>query len=433
MKKRTYKTVELHKLDLAGVLAAIAGAVTVAIDVAKEAVVVGFADAAGQTHGLCRFSHPTQTPLLVQIVERIRELGRTVAIALEPTGSYSQPFVYQFQHRRFEVFRVDPKACHDMASVLDGVPSQHDAKACTLIAYLHAHGVSRPWRERTSTERTARALAAEHLLWSKPAMMLYGQLEAITASCWPELNAMMEIRTQWYLPLLVAYPGPSAVAAASHDEVRALLRRVSQRLLSNERIERVIQTSATTIGVPLEESEKILLRTTASELIRARDGIAEVDKRIRAFIRDSGPRSIRLIAEVVGPACATAIFADVGDPTSYSSAAALEKACGLNLREKSSGQHQGKLRITKRGPSRVRQLLYYAAMRMILEHSKAKSWCERRSGYTTGTKTKALVALMRKIVRALFHVARGASFDIDKLLHTTERSCVDPAASSAHI
>lgn len=414
-RKNTYKTVEIQKLELERVLASVVGAVIVAIDVAKEKIVVGLADEQGKTHALVRFSHPRQTDLFFVMVERIRELGRSVAVALEPTGTYSAAFVHHMRRRGFPVFRVDPKAAHDIAAVLDGVSSQHDAKSCTLIAYLHSQGLSKPWRERTAQQRAAGALVKEHALYSKPALKLYGQLEAISAACWPELNAMLQARSQWYLHLLMAYPGAAAVAAADPEEVRAMLRRTTSGLLSAERIEEVLRTSKTTLGVPLDEGEQEYLRALASEMLRLRAGAAAVEKKLRAFVAGAGEESLARTAEVVGPACAVAIFAHLGDPTSYESAAALEKACGLNLREKSSGKHQGKLRITKRGSPRVRHLLYMAALRMLLTCPPAKAWYERRSAYRAGLKKKAVVGLMRKIVRALYHVARGNTFDPAKL------------------
>src|SRR5689334_20198108 len=97
MRKHTYKTVEIHQLDVPRVLAALAGAITIAIDVAKEAMVVGLADATGKTHALFRFSHPTQTPVFLALVEQLRAAGRAVAIALEPTGVYSGPLVFQLR------------------------------------------------------------------------------------------------------------------------------------------------------------------------------------------------------------------------------------------------------------------------------------------------------------------------------------------------
>jgi transposase len=240
----------------------------------------------------------------------------------------------------------------------------------------------------------------------------------MTAACWPELNAMMEHRSQWYLHLLAAYPGPAATAAAPPDEVRALLRKVSSGLLASARVEQVLRSAHTSMGEPLHESEQAFLQELVREILRLRASVAEVEKRMRAFIASDAEGSTSRVANVVGPALATTLLAEVGDPGTYASAAALEKACGLNLREKSSGQHQGKLRITKRGSPRVRQLLYMAAMRWLLEYPEAKAWYERRSAYAAGLKKKAVVAVMRKIVRALFHVARGSVFDVRKLFDT---------------
>ena len=53
------------------------------------------------------------------------------------------------------------------------------------------------------------------------------------------------------------------------------------------------------------------------------------------------------------------------------------KAMGLNLKERSSGKHQGKLRITKRGPSIARRWLYFAAMRTIQEPA-VRRWYEAK-------------------------------------------------------
>jgi hypothetical protein len=154
----------------------------------------------------------------------LRAAGRSVEVAMEPTGVYGEALRHQFTSRNFEVFRVDPKRAHDAALVLDGVPSQHDPKACTLIAFLHAHGISALWRERSALEHHARALADEHAIIARPLEHMQGRLEAATAMYWPELNTMISRRTSWYLHLLSEWPTPTSVAENA-DAARDLLRR----------------------------------------------------------------------------------------------------------------------------------------------------------------------------------------------------------------
>ncbi len=411
--KRTYKTVDVEKVVTAKLLSLIAGTIVAAIDVAKEAMVVGFADAAGKTHELVRFSHPRQTLLFVELLVQLRDAGREVQVAMEPTGVYGNALRFQLRARDFPVFQVDPKRTHDVAAVLDGTKSHHDPKSCTLIAFLHAQGLSRPWREQSAEERRARVLLKEHQMYAVPEMSLYNELEAMTSSCWPELNALMDHDVRWPIELLAKYPGPRAVRAAPSDEVKAHLRKVSRNALAHEQIDRVIASAKTTSGEKLElEEEEFMSKVCLSNLELQRK-LKELSSRIDALTESIA--ELRSIRTVIGPGATLALFALVGKPSAYGSAGALEKACGLNLKERSSGTKRGQLSITKRGPARIRKLLYLAALRFVKDDDLASAWYQNRTAYKGGVKVKAIVAVMRKLLRAVFHVARGAPFDATKL------------------
>jgi transposase len=106
----------------------------------------------------------------------------------------------------------------------------------------------------------------------------------------------------------------------------------------------------------------------------------------------------------------------LGDPIDYDSPAAYVKAAGLNLKERSSGKHKGQLKITKRGPGMVRRNLYLAVLRLIQHEPHFKAWhaakVERQGGEN---KKKSVVALMRKLLSALWHVVRGNPFEPARL------------------
>lgn len=427
--KRTYRSIDVEKFAVAPLLMRLGGKVVVAIDVAKEAMVAGLADASGKVQELVRFSHPRQTMTFIELLMRLREEGREVEVVMEPTGVYGNALRFQLRSRAFPVFQVDPKRVHDSAYVLDGNVSQHDPKSCTLIAFLHAQGLSRPWRELTSEERRARVLLKEHHLHAKREMELYNELEAMTSASWPELNAMMLHGVRWPLELLARYQSPRGVEQASDAEVKAHLRKVSRGTLSDERIAQVLSSAKTTTGERLEPEEAAFVARLCTMVLELREKLSELEKRMRV-VADSNDET-RRIREVIGPAAALALFALVGPPSSYSSAGALEKACGLNLKERSSGTKRGKLSITKRGPARIRQLLYLAALRFVLGDELARSWYEERTAYKGGVKVKAIVAVMRKLLRATFHVARGDTFDSTKLFDARRlRSSAEAPATS---
>jgi transposase len=414
--KRTYRTIPVQEVIPQSLVALFVAKVIVAIDVAKEAMVAGFADAGGRVVELVRFSHPTQTRLFVELVLALRAAGLVVEGAMEPTGVYGESLRHQLVSRGIDVFRVDPKRVHDASLILDGVPSQHDPKACTLIAFLHAQGISRRWPQRSPFESHARVLVDEHDVVESAAERLYGRLEASTAMHWPELNALVDRRTHWYLHLLVEHPGPHA-AHLHEREVRTLLRRVSCGSLASSKIEEVVRSARDSLGVPVTEPQSTLLASIARDVLAARARLVSIEKHMRTLCAEQA--SCERVARAVGPSAALAIFGDLGYPSTYASAAAFEKACGLNLREQSSGKHEGRLHITKRGPARVRRYLYLAAMRCIARSPLVRAWYERRGACREGTKHVAIVAVMRKLVRALFHVARDGELDFAKLFDLT--------------
>ena len=104
-----------------------------------------------------------------------------------------------------------------------------------------------------------------------------------------------------------------------------------------------------------------------------------------------------------------------GDPTEYPSPAQWLKGLGLNLKERSSGKHKGKLKITKRGSGQARRWLYYVVLRLIQKDSVVKAWYGCKVTRDGGVKMKALIAIMRKVAACLWHVAQGKEFDTKKL------------------
>jgi transposase len=127
-------------------------------------------------------------------------------------------------------------------------------------------------------------------------------------------------------------------------------------------------------------------------------------------------------SKVVGRATAAVLWARLGDPRKYPSAAAYRKAMGLNLKERSSGTWQGQLKITKRGSSQVRRWLYFAALRWC-QDPWIRPWYEKKKKRGEGHAKRALIALMRKLALALYYVGvEGRRFDVRKLLPGANRS-----------
>jgi transposase len=119
----------------------------------------------------------------------------------------------------------------------------------------------------------------------------------------------------------------------------------------------------------------------------------------------------------------------LGDPANYHCGDAYRKAMGLNLKERSSGKYEGKLKITKRGPSMARRWMFFAAMR-ILQKPPVRRWFEAKKRKDGDRGLGAVVAVMRKLAPALHAVgARGEKFSLERLFpgrlfrHRKVRTC----------
>jgi transposase len=437
-KKHTYQSVDVEAVDVAALVAAMVvacvvpggldpGVCIVALDVAKERFFAALSNARGEVQRILRFDHPKQTMAMLKVLLALKSKKLDVQVVLEPTGTYGDAVKYQCHQHGLAVYEVSPKRTHDMAEVLDGVPSMHDAKATVVLAQLHAMGKSRKWEPQSTQRRDLRALVDQRVFASEPLEQHYGRLEALLARYWPEFCQVMSVRkTSSWMPLLSKYPGPEAVAQARKD-AKDVLKTAAKAGLSADRIEEVIGASIQSLGVPMTSGERVLLRELVDEIQRLTRKIDEIDRQIASW--GESEQVTKLMAGVVGPAATAALVAYVGAPSEYASAAAYEKACGLNLKVRSSGKHEGRLRITKRGPPRVRQLLYLAALRCCESNETVRAWYQRRTSYKADIKKKAVVAVMRKLVRALWAIGHDPGhpkvFDA-RLLFDTRRFATEP-------
>ena len=413
-RKRTYQTSRVQEVQVAELLPLLLVGCIVALDVAKQRFVVAIATIAGEVVKLFRFDHPTETREFVRVVDELRAgVGSDkVTAAMEPTGTYGDAVRYQLMRAGVAVKMVSPKRTHDSQELFDGVRSLHDPKSAVLVARLCSMGLSTPWSAPPPTRVRLRALVDLRQHARAQQEMTFGRLEGVMARHWPEFGQWMDVRRQQSaLHVLSSHPSP-ALVAESAEAVKALLRKVSRCKLSEEAVAGVIEGARETTGVPMVLEEEQLVRTLATQLIAAGRSADDLDAQMHALAKDDEVFS--RLSTWMGVYTA-AVIVTRADPRQYPCARALEKACGLNLREKSSGEMFGRLTITKRGPALVRQVLYLFALRMLQESPIVRAWYKRRRGYTEDSKQRAVVAVMRKLVRALFHVARGNAFDATKL------------------
>ena len=99
------------------------------------------------------------------------------------------------------------------------------------------------------------------------------------------------------------------------------------------------------------------------------------------------------------------LIGEVGDFKKFDTISEIMKLAGLDLYEVSSGKHKGQRRISKRGRSLMRKLLFFAAINAVksngIMYEPYQEMLERGK-----PKVKALTAISKKLLRIAFALAR---------------------------
>ncbi len=412
-KKRRYRSIPVNDKRVAAVLEKLEDAqVIVGIDIAKTRQFAAFTTTDGEVHAIVRWDHPKQSPQFIELLGRLSSHA-TVETVMEPSSTYGDAIRHAILETGLPVFRVNPKRSHDAAEVFDGVPSLHDAKSATIISKLHLDGCSEPWPTTSDRERDLRAALRMLTIYQRQFQQNRNRLESLLARHWPELPRVLELGSVTLLKLVIEFGGAQTVAARP-KEAAELMRRTGGHFLDSKKIEMVVADAHHVFGVQPTVGELSTLRELAGEARRCQVAMNKAKKKVEVLTNEEGPA--REMRAVVGKTTAAVLVAAAGDPKRYGSSAAYQKALGLNLKEKSSGTFRGALHISKRGSGVARHFLYLAALRLIKNDAIVRAWYDKKVRRQGGAlKNKAVIAIMRKLARALWHVARGAEFDSSKL------------------
>jgi transposase len=374
--------------------------ITLGVDVGKLSLWAVCRWADGRFERPWRTENPMEIPSLVSLIKRM-SMGRTLVVAMESSGTYGDSLRQALADNEIKSERVGNKASHDYAEVFDGVPSQHDGKDAAVVAELAALGKSTPWDYRPADAwEEELAYWVERMVTHRQVLTIWqGRLEGLVGRHWPEATQVLKLSSVTLLRALKHYGSPHALAA--DPQAARQLARWGRRFLEPKKIKHLVDNAGSSVGVRAGEWQRRQIQDYAQQALAARAEGQRADRQLRRLA--AGHAVLQAQGKVVGVPTACVLWTSTGDPRKYHAAAAYRKAMGLNLVERSSGKYKGRLRISKRGSARSRQWLYFAVLRLI-QQSGVRPWYEAKKARNEDDARIAVVAVMRKLAVALYHV-----------------------------
>ncbi len=409
MKKRTYRTKNVNKINWVQLKKCLSGnEISLSIDIAKELQYAVLVDKETGIIESMKWRHPEQTPVLMNA---LRNLCCPVVVIMESTSTYGDALRYQFRELGFTIHQASAKRVHDASEVYDGVPSLHDAKSASILSRFYHDGLTKVWVEPSVKERKLNALRREYEMHQSQYPRNQNRLEAYLSRHWPEVGYFLSLDSAALEGLLQHYGSAQRIAEHA-DEARQQMRSRGGNLLCQEKVDKVIASASTTVGVPCTEAESEYLQALATEMAHSRQQKSRAKRALEAVVE--GDPALEELSAILGRVTTAVMLSLNLDPRKYPCARTFQKAMGLNLKEKSSGRYVGQLKLTKRGSSTARTYLYFAALRLLQNDPWVKQWYQTK--LDPRVKMKTVIALMRKLSKAMWHVARGEKFDAQKLL-----------------
>jgi transposase len=410
-----YRRVSVKQIDKGSLVERASGfgqsPVSVGLDIAKSEIVVVARWCESDYEKPWSVKNPSEIGELIDRLLVLKECCGGLVVGLESTGTYGEAVRRALTESCLAVHRVSGKKVSDYREIFDGVPSQHDGKDAAMIAELisFGKGTAWPWQPLSESDQQLQHQVQRLHAFRTQANQWMGRQEGLIAKHWPELNGLLGSGSVTLQKILIHYASPAKLAA--DPKAGSRLRAWGRCALKPEKIQAIIESAPTTTGLPMGQAEVQWMGEVAGEIVEALSKTSACEEALETIAREH--EAMGSLVDSVGAVTLCVIWSSVGDPRQYCSSGAFLKALGLNLKELSSGKRNGKLAITKRGPSLTRKFLFFWALRAV-QRPGPRHWYEtyqkvgkntkNAKGSNNRRKLKGLIGVMRKLCRSLWYV-----------------------------
>jgi transposase len=335
---------------------------------------------------------------------------KDVVVGFEPTGPYGEPLAHFMRKKKVKLVQINPMHTKRVKELEGNSPNKTDQKDPKVIADIielgHALTVVQP--EGSAAELRRLTHARERAMQRRTA--IFNQLQDLVFIIFPEFSQVFkDVKTRSAIFILENCPRPEDIITYKLKNLTTTLRKVSRGKLGEERARELYTAAKTSVGTRegrqgvLFEIKEILSIIETTERF-----VAELEKEMSRHLERIPYSRFILSIKGVGEITVAGLIGEVGDFREYNTISEILKFSGLDLFEISSGRHKGQRRISKRGRSLMRKLLFFAAINTV---RKGGIMHEYYQGCLTRgmLKMKALIAVSRKLLGVIFALVRDHS------------------------
>ena len=333
-----------------------------------------------------------------------------IIVGYESTGPYGEPMVHYLMKKPVMMVQVNPMHTKRVKELNGNSPLKTDDKDPRVIADIIRWGHSLSLVIPEGDAAYLRRLNNSRERHIRERTALLNQLQQLVFLLFPEFKKVMkDIRCHTPLYLLKKYLTPMAISVLDKDTLDKEMRKQSRGKFKEQHAERLIRFAKNTVGI----KEGVLglsmdIQHILIQLEMLNTLIAEIESEMETTLGRIPYSSKLLSIKGLGVVTVAGIIGEVGDFKKFQTRAEIMKLAGLDLYEISSGKWKGRRKISKRGRSLLRKILYYAAIQTIRNNGILHDYYTRLT--ERGMKRMmALVAVSRKLLGIIYAIVRDDS------------------------
>jgi transposase len=359
---------------------------------------------------------------LVLKLEQIKESNncKEIIFGLEPTGHYWKALTWYLTQKGYTVVLVNPYHVKKSKEFDDNSPSKNDFKDPKVIGKLVIEGRFFEIYQPTGPWSELRTLSVNRNQLKEKENAVLNNVHAVVDEYFPEYETVFkELTGKASLQVLTNCPMPEDLKVLGVHGIVTEFKKAVKKGVGKKRAELLYKAACDSIGVPANKAIRLKLKLLVQELHLLVEQIATIEAEMVKQLKATGISQYILSIPGVGVVTAAGILAEIGDPNRFTHWKQIRKLAGFNLVEDSSGKHQSRRIISKRGRFALRSYLYQVAFVMVaqnLEFKQLYSYLTKRQSNPL-KKKQALVVIAIKLIKIMISLIKHKElYDSTKVL-----------------
>lgn len=384
----------------------------VGIDVSKEKSTVQGIDERGKKRFYMEIQMDSQgfSELMNVIKSETKDLAK-VTVAMESTASYHINIFSFLICKGIKVFVINPLLIANFVklSLRKTKTDKKDAWAIARYLLLHKDSLEQLYIRKDISDLRDLARQRETLVNQMTAIKM--DIKRLLNITFPELEKRVVLLTKSVLKLLVKYPSAHAVRKARIAAIGKQIMPGSYGKMTAETVGRIKEAAKRSVGTA-SFTKEVVIKQKASVLLQLEAHLQEITslllEQCEVMMREE-MEILRSIKGIGNKVAANFLVEMGGDITNYKSHQKLIAMAGIDPAVYQSGKYDGRGRISKRGNSHLRRVVWLMAEKVVQYNEYFRAYYLKRRGEGLPCK-KAVMAAAHKLIRTIFAMLSNRTY-----------------------